>query len=39
MAAVGAVVAPALGLRPDEVPDVAVLLLAPVARDTVVRAS
>ena len=38
-AAVGAVVAPALGLRPDEVPDVAVLLLAPVARDTVVRAS
>jgi phospholipid/cholesterol/gamma-HCH transport system substrate-binding protein len=35
-AAVGAIVAPALGVRPDEVPDVAVLLFAPVARGTVV---
>lgn len=35
-AAVGAVVAPALGVSPGEVPDVAVLLFGPVARDTVV---
>ena len=35
-AAVGAIVAPALGLAPSEVPDVAVLLFAPVARGTVV---
>ncbi|HWH29240.1 MAG TPA: MCE family protein, partial [Mycobacteriales bacterium] len=35
-AAVGAVVAPALGVTPSEVPDVAVLLFAPVARGTVV---
>ncbi len=34
--AVGAVVAPALGVSPGEVPDVAVLLFGPVARDTVV---
>jgi phospholipid/cholesterol/gamma-HCH transport system substrate-binding protein len=38
-AAVGATVAPALGVTPAEVPDVAVLLFAPVARDTVVRVS
>jgi phospholipid/cholesterol/gamma-HCH transport system substrate-binding protein len=38
-AAVGATVAPALGVRPSEVPDVAVLLFGPVARDTVVRVS
>jgi phospholipid/cholesterol/gamma-HCH transport system substrate-binding protein len=36
-AAVGVVVAPALGVGPSEVPDVAVLLFGPVARDTVVR--
>ncbi|MFP5218129.1 MAG: MCE family protein, partial [Actinomycetes bacterium] len=36
-AAVGAVVAPALGVAPSEVPDVAVLLFAPVARGTVVQ--
>jgi len=34
-AAVGRIVAPALGLPPSEVPDVAVLLFAPVARGTV----
>lgn len=38
-AAVGAAVAPALGLTAAEVPDVAVLLFGPVARDTVVRLS
>jgi phospholipid/cholesterol/gamma-HCH transport system substrate-binding protein len=38
-AAVGATVAPALGVPPSEVPDVAVLLFGPVARDTVVRLS
>jgi phospholipid/cholesterol/gamma-HCH transport system substrate-binding protein len=37
--AVGRAVAPALGLQPDEVPDVAVLLFAPVARGTVVAPS
>jgi phospholipid/cholesterol/gamma-HCH transport system substrate-binding protein len=37
-AAVGRAVAPALGVGPGQVPDVAVLLFAPVARDTVVRA-
>jgi virulence factor Mce-like protein len=36
-AAIGVMVAPALGLTPREVPDVAVLLFGPVARDTVVR--
>ena len=36
-AAVGVAVAPALGVQPDEVPDVAVLLFAPVARGTVVH--
>ncbi|HWH30504.1 MAG TPA: MCE family protein, partial [Mycobacteriales bacterium] len=36
-AAVGAVVAPVLGVAPSDVPDVAVLLLAPVARGTVVQ--
>ena len=35
-AAVGAVVAPAFGVQPHEVPDVAVLLFGPVARGTVV---
>ena len=35
-AAVGLAVAPAYGVQPDEVPDVAVLLFGPVARDTVV---
>ncbi len=35
-AVVGAVVAPALGVTAGEVPDVAVLLFGPVARDTVV---
>jgi phospholipid/cholesterol/gamma-HCH transport system substrate-binding protein len=38
-AAVGRVVAPALGVGAGEVPDVAVLLFAPMARDTVVRVS
>jgi phospholipid/cholesterol/gamma-HCH transport system substrate-binding protein len=38
-AAVGVAVAPVLGLTPTEVPDVAVLLFGPVARDTVVRLS
>ena len=38
-AAVGAVVAPALGVGPGEVPDVAVLLFGPVARGTVVAAA
>jgi phospholipid/cholesterol/gamma-HCH transport system substrate-binding protein len=37
--AVGAAVAPALGLAADEVPDIAVLLFAPVARDTQVTVS
>jgi phospholipid/cholesterol/gamma-HCH transport system substrate-binding protein len=36
--AVGRAVAPALGVPPDEVPDLAVLLFAPVARGTVVAA-
>ena len=35
-AAVGVAVAPAYGVQPHEVPDVAVLLFAPVARGTVV---
>ena len=35
-AAVGVVVAPAYGVQPEEVPDIAVLLFGPVARDTVV---
>jgi hypothetical protein len=35
-AAVGVAVAPAFGVQPDEVPDIAVLLFAPVARGTVV---
>jgi phospholipid/cholesterol/gamma-HCH transport system substrate-binding protein len=38
-AAVGVTVAPVLGVTPDEVPDVAVLLFGPVARDIVVRLS
>ena len=36
-AAVGVAVAPALGVQPEEVPDVAVLLFAPMVRGTVVR--